>query len=149
MPTVRVEDRDARNFSKVFAVINRGHINLNNFFADALRYFFTRVGPYTQMRKIFVCFTFFVGEFTKTVIVAESGEVRTDRQVINIHTTPAVLNYDTVITEYFSNSVIGVIKSRISEIALQGYTLVKINELDIRIQGFAPILQLSQNASHI
>lgn len=147
MSRVKIEDRDFafKNRLQTFSIVNITHTNLDNFFADAYEEFFMRVNNIVEELSMVVIGACFVGEYAKLSINDEDGDnnelgysdVQTQYTQINTN----LIDIETNLVEFFNESIVMAIKSRIEDGQFRGsgLALVNITELNIQISSFEPL----------
>lgn len=143
LATVTVQNRDFafQNRLKTFSIVNHGHSNLDDFFADALDSFITKMNTIIDEQTIVVVAACFLGEFVKMSIGESSGAAQYEKQNVYTHTVGKIIDFETVLSDYFNESVVTTVKNRIEESELRGsgFTLSKIIELNIQVSSFEPL----------
>lgn len=137
---VVVEDREFafRNRLQTFSIVNRGHKTIDEFFADAIEYFQSKLINILEEHTLVKLGTCFVCEFEKTII--DDVVERNEGQKLYMHSEAEVVDFETNLNELFNGSVATYFKDKIDEIELRGsgVVLTKIIELNVQISKFEP-----------
>lgn len=138
---VQIENRDFafENRLSTFSIVNRGHIDVKSFFADAFEHFQSQIYATLDTQyiiKVAVCFR---AIFEKRTVTSENEE-KVERQEIYLHSSAEIVDFETPLREYYNESIVEYIEKRIEAVELRGsgFTLSEIVELNVQISSFAP-----------
>ncbi|DAC81320.1 PolB [Mayetiola barley midge adintovirus] len=141
---IELEERDFafQNRLQTFSIVNKGHVNINEFFEDAFVLFNERIGSIVDVQYIVKVGACFVAVFEK-MIVNDAGDELEHResQTIYLHTKAAIVDFETDTREFFNVFIVDEITERIEDIQLRGsgFSLAEIKELNIQVSQFEPI----------
>lgn len=122
-----------------FAVVNREHIDIRDFLADAFEYFDAEVRGMIRDHNIVKLSGNFSAVFEKPIETSENN--LTEKQTIFINTRNAVIDIDTDLCEFYSESFVKYILGQIDEVVLHGsgFSLSSIKELVVQISRYEPL----------
>lgn len=142
MKKVAVEVRDIvfQNRLQTFSIVNISHTDIDKFFTDAYKEAVNRLEPIIDNRSIIVVGACFVGEFNKKTLTTD-GEENLETQTQYTQTSTVIIDFETVLSDFFNKSVIIPIKNKIEDGELRGsnFSLSRILELNIQISSFEPL----------
>lgn len=141
MAYVEFELRDFafQNRIETFSLVNRGHIDVNEFFIDAFNHFEQKVYEIINTHYLAKLSSCFVAVFEKIAFV--NGEEIKEYQTLYLHSESEVLDFETDLHIFYRENIIEFVQKKIDDIELRGsgFTLSEIKELNIQISRFEPI----------
>lgn len=139
---IELEERDFafQNRIQTFSVINRGYIDIRQFFEAAYEHFERQISSIIETQylvKVSICF---VAVFEKVSVNGDNTE-NVEEQTIYLHSKAAVVDFESDLIEFYEEFIISFILKRIEEIELRGsgFTLSEINELNVQVNYFSPL----------
>lgn len=140
---IEYQERDAafQNRLKTFVILNREHIDIQEFLEDAFHYFNVQIVRVLEEQYLVKCSTCLNAVFKKTIILSD-GESIEEKQSIYITTRTVIIDFESDLNDIYKSFIVKYILEEINEVMLQGsgFTLSEINELSVQINRFEPLV---------
>lgn len=139
--SIEVQERNFayQNRLQTFSLVNREHIDINQFLFDAFPHFEQKINFILETYNIIKVSGCFCAVFEKANITAE-GEVL-EKQTLYIHTKTCVVEFETDLEAFYNEFISSYIQKKIDDFQMHGsgFTLSEIKELNIQVSHFQPI----------
>lgn len=123
---IHYQDRDTafRNRLKTFAVINKGHIDVQQFLDDAFHYIKIEVNKMLDAQTLIKFSMCFKAEFSK-LNVNEDGNETTIKETLHIQTETSIVDFETDFHAFFNDILVTYVLHRIDEAIMKGSLSVR------------------------
>lgn len=139
--SVVFEERNTafRRRLQTFALVNVGHIDINQFFSDALPHFVEKISALIEEHTLIKVNGVFKAVFEKVIVGEENDTI--ERQTVYVHTKNSVVDFETDISEFFNDFIVEFVLNKIDEIPMRGsgFSLSEIVELLVQANEFQPV----------
>lgn len=130
-------------FSKrmlTFAILNRKHTDLKQFFTDAFYYFEKEIRKSLNNHNMIKVNTCLEVEFEKFV-QTDNDEPKTEKHTVYIHTSSVAVDTGMNLSEFYKSYVVAKVIERFYEIIMKGsgFTLSTIMELTVQVNKYEPL----------
>lgn len=117
---VELEERNFafQNRLQTFSIVNKGHIDLKEFFDDSFTLFENRISQLLEIHylvKIGCCFS---ASFEK-VVITDDGEKK-ENQDLYLHTRAEIVDFETNLKSFYGEYVVGYVMQKIDDVELRG-----------------------------
>lgn len=125
---------------QTYALINIEHIDLDQFFDDAVVHFIDKQASLINSNHLMKTYAVFVGEFKKKVTTS-GGQIEEIKQILYIGCGAQLMDLDTDIYEWYIEYICNNVKNSVEDFEINGsgWTLSAIIELVIYNNSYEPL----------
>lgn len=137
---VAVEERNFafQNRLQTFSIVNKGHIDVQQFFDDSYILFEKEISDLVEKHYIIKIASCFCAVFEKEVITDDGPKKETEQ--LYLHTRTEMIDFETSLNSFYVEYIVGNIMQKIDDVELRGsgFKLSEIKELNIQVSRYDP-----------